>query len=98
MQEERKQCSQNFKPGPAWIKSSGQVESGPGSLPGFKWWKATANSLGEKSSEILTASGAVDLQKSDNSCITDREISGFAPLYFLFFTSWLAIKFAETGH
>ena len=58
-QEERKSRSQDFKPGPAWIKSSGQIESGLGALPGFKWWKAAANSLGEKSPEIFTASGAV---------------------------------------
>ena len=36
-QEERKSRSQDFKPGPAWIKSSEQIESGPGALPGFKW-------------------------------------------------------------
>ena len=29
-QEERKPRSQNFKLGPAWIKSSRQIESGPG--------------------------------------------------------------------
>ena len=57
---------------------------------------AAANSLGEKSPQILIASGAVALQRSDS--ITDREISRFAPSYFPFFTSWLAIAFAETGH
>ena len=35
-QEERKPRSQDFKLGPAWIKSSGQIESGPRVLPGFK--------------------------------------------------------------
>ena len=35
-QEEGKPRSQDFKPGPAWITSSGQIEPGPGALPGFK--------------------------------------------------------------
>ena len=35
-QEERKPRSQDFKPGPAWIKSSGQLDSGTGALSGFK--------------------------------------------------------------
>ena len=35
-QEEEKLCSQNFKLGPAWITSSGQIESEPRALPGFK--------------------------------------------------------------
>ena len=43
-QEEEKLHSQNFKAGPAWIKKFGQIESGPGALPGFKWWRAAANS------------------------------------------------------
>ena len=33
------------------------MESGPGVLPGFKCWRAAANSLREKLSEIFTASG-----------------------------------------
>ena len=90
--------SQNFKPGPAWIKSSGQIESRLGALPGFKCWRAVAISFEEKSPEIFTASGDVALQRSDNSCITDREISRFALSYFPLFTSWLAIAFAEAGH
>ena len=39
-QKEWKSRSQNFKLGPVRIKSSGQIESGPGALPSFKWWKA----------------------------------------------------------
>ena len=35
-QEERKPRSQNFKPRPAWIKTSEQIESGPGALLGFE--------------------------------------------------------------
>ena len=35
-QEERKPRSHDFKPGPAWIKSSWQIESGPEALPGSK--------------------------------------------------------------
>ena len=34
------------------------MESGPEALPGFKCWRAAANSLCEKLSEIFTASGA----------------------------------------
>ena len=43
-QEDRKPRSQDFKPAPAWIISSGQMESGPRALPGFKCWRAAANS------------------------------------------------------
>ena len=35
-QEERKSRNQDFKAAPAWSMSSGQMESGPGALPGFK--------------------------------------------------------------
>ena len=86
-QEEKKPRSQNFNPGPVWIKSLGQIELRPGALPGFKWWRAAANSLREKSQEKVTASGTVALQRLDNFCIANREISGFAPSYFPFFTS-----------
>ena len=43
-QEDRKPRSQDFKPAPALIISCGQMESGPGALPGFKCWRAAANS------------------------------------------------------
>ena len=43
-QEDRKPRSQDFKPAPAWIISSEQMESGPGALPGVKCWRAAANS------------------------------------------------------
>ena len=93
-QEKRNPRSQDFKPGPAWIKSSGQIESGPGALPGFKGCRVAVNSLEEKSQEIFPASRDLALQRSDNSCTTEREISRFALSYFLFFTCWLAITFA----
>ena len=35
-QEEMKSRNQDFKAAPAWSISSGQMESGPGALPGFK--------------------------------------------------------------
>ena len=38
-----------------------------GALPGFKRWRAAANSLCEKVSDIFTASGVVALQRSDTS-------------------------------
>ena len=66
-QEERKSHNQDFKAAPAWSISSGQMESGPGALPGFKCWRAAANSLCEKFSEIFTVSGVVALQRSDTS-------------------------------
>ena len=47
-----------------------QMESGPEALPGFKFWRAAANSFCEKLSEIFTASGAVALQRSDTSSET----------------------------
>ena len=59
---------------------------------------AAPNSLEEKSPQIFTASGAVALQRSDNSCLTDRDIYPFALSYFPFFTSWLSIAFDKTGH
>ena len=33
-QEERKPHYQDFRAAPAWSMSSGQIESGPGALPG----------------------------------------------------------------
>ena len=58
---------QDFKAAPAWIISYGQMESGPGALPGFKCWRTAVNSLCEKVSEIFTRSGVVALQRSDTS-------------------------------
>ena len=66
-QKERKSRNQDFKAAPAWSISSGQMESGPGALPGLKYWRAAVNSLCEKLSEIFTVSGVVALQKSDTS-------------------------------
>ena len=62
-----KSCNQDFEAASAWSISSEQMESGPRALPGFKCWRATANSLCEKLSEIFTASGVVALQRSDTS-------------------------------
>ena len=66
-QEERKLCNQDFKAAPAWSISFAKMESGPKALPDFKCWRAAANSLCEKLSEIFTASGVVALQRSDTS-------------------------------
>ena len=38
------------------------MKLGPGTLPGFKCWRAAVNSLYQKLSEIFTASGVVALQ------------------------------------
>ena len=43
-QEERKPNNQDFSAAPAWIISSGQIESGPGAFPGFRCLRAAANS------------------------------------------------------
>ena len=59
--------NQDFKAASAWIISSGQMESGPGAVPGFKCRRAVVNSFCEKISEIFTGSGVVALQRSDTS-------------------------------
>ena len=66
-QKEKKSRNRNFKATPAWIISSGQMKSGPGTLPDFKCWRAAVNSLCEKLSEIFTGSSVVALQRSDTS-------------------------------
>ena len=66
-QEERKPRNQDFKAVPAWIISSGQIESGPGAFPGLTCWRAAANSLDEKSPERFTGDGIKALQRSDTS-------------------------------
>ena len=66
-QEERKPRNQNFKAVPAWIISSGQIESGPVAFPGLTCWRAAANSLDEKSPERFTGDGIKALQRSDTS-------------------------------
>ena len=47
------------------------MESGPGALPGFKYYRAAANSLCEKASEIFTASGVV---VSKGQTLLERQI------------------------
>ena len=66
-QEERKPRNQDFKAVPAWIISSGQIESGLGAFPGLTCWRAAANSLDEKSPERFTGDGIKALQRSDTS-------------------------------
>ena len=89
--------NQDFKAAPAWSISSEKMESGPGALPGFKCWRAAANSLCEKVSEIFTASGVVALQRSDTSWETSRDDLRSTASYFPFLTSWDAIASDETG-
>ena len=85
-QEERKLHNQDFKATPAWIISSGQMESGPGALPGFKCWRAAVNSLCKKVPEIFTGSGVVALQRSNTSWETNHEDMQSAASYFPFLT------------
>ena len=75
----------------------GQMESGPGALSGFKCWRAAVNSLCEKLSEILTASGVVAIQRSDTSWETTRDDLRSTASYFPFLASKDAIASAETG-
>ena len=86
-QEDRKPRSQDFKPAPAWIISSGQMESGPGALPGFKCRRAAANSRWEKFPETFAGCNGSALQRSDTSCKTSRDERRFTPSYFPFLTS-----------
>ena len=66
-----KSRNQDFKAAPAWSISLGQMESGPGALPGFKCWKAAANSLCNKLSEIFTASG---VEPSKGQTLLERQV------------------------
>ena len=66
-QEKRKPRNQDFKAVPAWIVSSGQIESGPGAFPGLTCWRPAANSLDEKSPERFSGDGIKALQRSDTS-------------------------------
>ena len=58
------------------------MESGPGALPGFKCWRAAANSFCENLSEIFTAFGVVALQRSDTSSETSRDDLQSTASYF----------------
>ena len=70
-QEERKSRNQDFKAAPAWSISSEQMESGSPALPGFKCWRAAANSFCEKLSEIFTA---LVLWPSKGQTLLDRQV------------------------
>ena len=63
----KKSRNQEYKAAPAWIRSSGQIESEPGALPGFKCWRATLISLCAKFSEIIHEFDVVVLQKLNTS-------------------------------
>ena len=74
------------------------MKSGPGALPGFKSWRAAANSWWEKLPETFAGCNGSALQRSDTSCKTSRDERRFTPSYFPFLTSCEAIASAETGH
>ena len=63
------------------------MESGPKAVPGFKCWRAAANSLCKKLSEIFIGSGVVALEKSDTSLQTSRDDLRSTALYFPFLTA-----------
>ena len=52
--------------------SLGHVESGHGALPGFVFWRATANSASVKSAETLIGVAVGVLQRSATSFDTSR--------------------------
>ena len=52
-QEERNSHNQDFISVLAWSINSGQTESGPGALPGFRCWRADVSSSTVKSPERL---------------------------------------------
>ena len=97
MQEERKLFSQNFRAAPAWIISSGHMESGSRAWPGFGIRRDLANSFGEKSPEIHLSAGVGILQSSDIFLSTSLVNSRSFVLYVPFLTSCEAIELAKMG-
>ena len=97
MQEERKLLSQDFRAAPAWIISSGHMESGPRALPGFSIYRDLTNSSGEKSPEIHLSAGVGILPSSDSSLSTSLVNSRSFDFYVPFLTSCEAIELAEMG-
>ena len=57
------------------------MESGPGALPGFKCWRAAANSRCKKLSEIFSAFGVVALQ---SQTLFERQVEMTTASYFPF--------------
>jgi len=53
MQELRKSQNQDLRADLAWSINSGKMESNPGDFPGFRHFRAAANSSGLKGSQIL---------------------------------------------
>ena len=51
-QEEKNLCEQVFTVEPACSESPGQKLLGPSALPSFRFWRAAANSAGEKAPAI----------------------------------------------
>ena len=66
MQEESILRSRGFISAPAWIMSSRQIESGPGTFPCLRYWRA-ANFLGEKLPDGLTENDIEIFQRSDTA-------------------------------
>ena len=97
-QEERKPHNQDFSVAPAWVISSGQIESGPGVFPGFRCLRAAANSREVKLSETFLELVEVALRRSDTSCEMRQDDSRSIPSYLPFLVSWDAIELAETAH
>ena len=46
-QEKRKPHNQDFNADPAWVISSGKIESGPGAFPGFRRLRAAGICISE---------------------------------------------------
>ena len=97
-QEERNLRSQDLMMGPAWSISSGNIRSGPGALPGFSFWRASANSVGENSPVKEEPLGVGIFQSSEVSSLTSLVVSRSLVSYFPFCISCEAMAFAEIGH
>ena len=72
--------------------------SGPGTLPGFSFWRVSANSTGENSLVKKEPLGVGIFWSSEVSYLTSLVVSRSLVSYFPFRISCKAMAFAEIGH
>jgi len=77
--------------------NSGKMESNPGDFPGFKRLRAAASSSRLKGLEILWPSGVGICHRSNSCLLTSLVDSRSLVLCAPFFTSCVAMEFAEMG-
>ena len=97
-QEDRNLRSQGLILGPAWNIGSGHIWSGPGTLLGSSFWRASASSAGENSLVKGEPLGVGIFQSSEVSSLTSLVVSRSLVSYFPFRNSCEAMAFAEIGH